>query len=891
MRLHSIVASLLLACIASFIASGQTVRVLPYQDESLPIKKRVDDLVSRMTLEEKISQMTNDSAAIPRLDIPAYNWWNEGLHGVARSGYATLFPQAIGMAATWDTELVGRESDVISTEARAKYNEAARDGIHSIYYGLTFWSPNINIFRDPRWGRGQETYGEDPFLTSRLGVAFVEGLQGKDPNYFKIIATPKHFAVHSGPESERHRFDVEPSPRDLWDTYLPAFRATITEAKADSIMCAYNAVDKSPACGNQELLRTILRGEWGFKGYVTSDCGAIDDFFNPDGHRYSPDRENAAVAGVRAGTDTNCGGTYRALAGAVRKGLISEAEVDASVKRLFEARFRLGLFDPAKKVIYSSIPFSEVDSPPHRELALKAARESIVLLKNEDGVLPLRSGIRTIAVIGPNAASLSAIEGNYNAVPKDPVLPVDGIAKEFRNAKILYGQGSPYAEGAPLPVPRTVLHPTMTSTVEGLKAEYFANDSFDGRPAVTRVDRQIDFDWNSASPASGVPADRFAVRWSGAIAVPKEGDYDFQMRLAWCYPCRGEEKFTVLLDGMPVAGFGASEAPESHVQGNQSFKLRFSDIRRHALEVEYLHNAKLYDAGISMEWVPYPEPLKEQAVALARRSDVVVAFVGLSPELEGEEMPIKVQGFSGGDRTSIELPEAQEKLLEALAATGKPLVVVLLNGSALAVNWAQQSAKAILEAWYPGEGGAQAIAETLDGKNNPGGRLPVTFYASTDQLPPFEDYSMAQRTYRYFKGKPLYAFGGGLSYTSFAFSGLKLSTSTLRAGGTLTVEADVRNIGLRAGDEVAELYLIPPQTEVSPSLALQGFKRVHLAPGASAHLVFQLNPRMLSQVNSRGARAVTSGSYLVVVGGSQPDSDGKHLSAEFNIEGTQDIPR
>ena len=891
MRLHSIPASFLLGCIASFIASAQTVRVLPFQDVSLPIKQRVDDLVSRMTLAEKISQMTNDSAAIPRLDIPTYNWWNEGLHGVARSGYATLFPQAIGMAATWDTNLIDRGASVISTEARAKYNEAVRHDIHSIYYGLTFWSPNINIFRDPRWGRGQETYGEDPFLTSRLGVAFVQGLQGKDPNYFKVIATPKHFAVHSGPESERHRFDAEPSPHDLWDTYLPAFRATITEAKADSIMCAYNAIDKSPACANQQLLNTILRGEWGFKGYVTSDCGAVDDFFSANGHHFSADRESAAAAAVLAGTDTNCGGTYRALAGAVKTGLISEADIDISVKRLFEARYKLGLFDPEEMVAYSEIPFSEVDSPAHRELAVLAARESIVLLKNESSFLPLKSRLRTIAVIGPNAASLSAIEGNYNAVPIDPVLPVDGIIKEFKTAKVLYAQGSPYAEEVPIPVPRTVLHPTTASAIEGLKAEYFAGASFEGRPVLSRVDRQIDFDWNSASPAPGIPADRFAVRWSGAIAVPEAGDYDFEMRLAWCYPCHDEEKFTVLLDGKPVAGFESSETAGPRAVGNRHFTFKFPDTRPHALEVKYLHNAKLYDAGIALEWVPHLEPLREQAVALARQSDVVLAFVGLSPELEGEEMPIKVKGFSGGDRTSIELPEAQEKLLEAVSATGKPLVVVLLNGSALAMNWAQTNAKAILEAWYPGEGGSEAIAETLDGKNNPGGRLPITFYASTDQLPPFEDYSMAHRTYRYFKEKPLYEFGYGLSYTSFAYSGLKLSTGNLHPGDTLTVEADVKNIGPRGGDEVSELYLIQPRTSVSPLLALEGFQRIHLESRASEHVVFRLDPRMLSQVDTQGNRAVAPGTYRISLGGSQPGGAGDHVAAEFTIGGTLGLPR
>ena len=463
-------ASVALPC--AMRAQGKPV----YQDPSQPVEARVNDLVSRMTLDEKVSQMINTSSAIPRLGVPAYDFWSEGLHGIARSGYATLFPQAIGMAATWDQDLMWRVSTAISTEARAKYEDAVRHGVHSIYYGLTIWSPNINIFRDPRWGRGQETYGEDPFLTSRLGVAFVKGLQGDNPEYFRTIATPKHFAVHSGRESDRHRFNVDPAPHDLWDTYLPAFRATIVEAKADSIMCAYNAIDGVPACANKELLQHILRQEWGFHGFVTSDCGAVDDFFEAKAHRYSPDAASAAAAGIKAGTDTNCGTTYLALGKAVKEGLVTEAEIDVSLRRLFTARFRLGLFDPDPKVPYASIPFSEVDSAAHRALALEAANKSMVLLKN-DGVLPLRPNLRTIAVIGPNAASLSAIEGNYNAVPSGPVLPVDGIGEAFKGARVLYAQGSPYVANMPLPVPRTMLHPSAVAAENGLKAEYFASDN------------------------------------------------------------------------------------------------------------------------------------------------------------------------------------------------------------------------------------------------------------------------------------------------------------------------------------------------------------------------------------------------------------------------------
>jgi beta-glucosidase len=886
MRPQQLVTLLLCLGTLSPVTLAQSPDRLPYMDPTLSNQQRVDDLVSRMTLDEKVAQLVNTAPAIPHLNIPAYDFWSEGLHGIARSGYATLFPQAIGMAATWDAPLLHQISTIISTEARAKYNEAIRNDVHSIYFGLTIWSPNINIFRDPRWGRGQETYGEDPFLTSRLGVTFVEGLQGDNRDYFRAIATPKHFAVHSGPESTRHSANIDPTPHDLWDTYLPAFRATITEGKAYSIMCAYNAIDNYPACANKQLLATILRGDWSFKGFVTSDCGAIDDFYQKTAHRTSPDKDAAAAAGIQAGTDTNCGDTYLALTDAVKKGLITEAQIDVSLKRLFLARYRLGLFDPESKVPYAAIPFSEVDSAAHRELALEAANKSMVLLKNDTGFLPLKPGIRTIAVIGPNAASLSALEGNYNAIAKDPVLPVDGIAAEFKSAKILYAQGSPYAEQVPLPVPRTMLHPDKSAETNGMKGEYFANNDFDGKPVATRIDKQIDFDWNSASPATGIPSDHFAVRWTGTILAPEAGDYALTMHFGDCYPCTGHEEFHVYLDGKLIA----SDSP-SNSNADTHFKMSFADTSRHDLKIEYLHHATLRGGGITLEWTPQTAYLKNEAVSVAQKSDVILAFVGLSPNLEGEEMPLHVEGFSGGDRTDIKLPSAQQNLLEALAATGKPLVVVLMNGSALAINWSQQHAQAILEAWYPGQAGARAIAETLSGKNNPAGRLPVTFYAGLDQLPPFDDYAMANRTYRYFKGQPLYGFGYGLSYTTFDYKNLKLSTDQLHAGESLTVEAEVRNTGKRAGDEVAELYLTPPHTSVSPSLALASFTRVHLAPGETRHVTFTLDPRTLSQVDETGTRAITPGNYRISLGGAQPVADTIGQTANFAIEGTQKLPR
>ena len=889
MRSPGLFAFVLFACACFLSAQQPAPETLPYQNASLPTQERVDDLVSRMTLEEKVSQLINTAPAIPRLGVPAYDWWSEGLHGIARSGYATMFPQAIGMAATWDAPLVGQMSTTISVEARAKYNEAIRHDIHSIYYGLTIWSPNINIFRDPRWGRGQETYGEDPYLTSRMGVAFVKGLQGDDPNYFRAIATPKHFAVHSGPESDRHRFDVDPTPHDLWDTYLPAFRAAITEGKADSLMCAYNAVDKQPACANKEMLDQILRKDWGFQGFVTSDCGAVDDFFWTSAHRFSADAEQASVAGIRAGTDTNCGRTYLSLSDAVHAGLIQESEIDVSLKRLFTARMKLGLFDPAAKMPYAAVPFSEVDSVAHRQLALEAARKSMVLLKNDNETLPLRN-VRTIAVVGPNAASLTGLEGNYNAIPKDPVLPVDAIAAEFKGAKVVYAQGSPYAETLSLPAPRTLFHPSMSSAVEGLTGDYFANETFTGKPVATRVDKQIDFNWNAAKPMEAVPAEHFSVRWNGTIAVPAPGDYSFLVKLADCYPCGDFEAYSVFVDGKKVGSFTTGVEKESRGRTDKGFTLSLADTKRHALRVEYAHRAKLFGAGFTLDWTPSPAVLQQAAIEAAKQSDVVLAFLGLSSELEGEEMPIKVEGFAGGDRTDIKLPAVQQQLLNALVATGKPVVAVLVNGSALAINTAQGEAKAILEAWYPGEEGGRAIAETLSGKNNPGGRLPVTFYAGVDQLPAFADYAMTNRTYRYFKGKPQYGFGYGLSYTKFAYSKLSLSSTTVRAGESLTVEADVKNVGSVEGDEVAELYLMPPQTKLSPALALEGFERMHLAAGATKHVSFTLDPRRLAQVDAKGDRIVGKGRYRLSLGGSQP-GDGTTVEASFAVEGREELPR
>ena len=915
--LRAIVLAVAACLLASFpvsrnSAAAQSAKPLPYLDPSLPPEQRAADLVGRMTLQEKVSEMMNSSAAIPRLDVPAYDWWNEGLHGVARAGYATMFPQAIGMAATWDAPMLKDIGIVISTEARAKNNEALRQNNHSIYYGLTFWSPNINIFRDPRWGRGQETYGEDPYLTAELGVNFVEGMQGNNPRYYRVIATPKHFAVHSGPESIRHQFNVDPTPHDLWDTYMPAFRATIVDAKADSTMCSYNAVYGQPACGSDLLLQTVLRGYWNFHGYVTSDCGAIADFWHKNAHHTSPDSAHASADALLHGTDTNCGKNFETLADAVKEGLISEADIDVSLRRLFEARIRLGLFDPKSMVPYDSIPFSDVNSPAHQALALKTADESMVLLKN-DGVLPLKPArYKTIAVIGPNAATLAALEGNYNGAARDPQMPVDAIQAAFPNAHVIYEEGSPYVQGIDVPAPRTLFRPSANSSAEGLKAEYFAGDKFAGTPVISRVDHQIDFDWTSASPLPGNSPEGFSVRWTGLIVPPAPGSYNFTLRLGRCRLCGGDNRVSVTVDGKEVAsvvnaspaggqGFAHMNGPTSavvnpHPSGPPHFMLDFTDGKPKTIRIEMSRSSARMGAGISLDWQAPADALLKNAVDAAKKADLVIVMVGLSPQLEGEEMPIHVEGFDGGDRTRIDLPDAQEELLHQLGETGKPLVAVLLNGSALAVNWATEHANAILEAWYPGEAGGKAIADTLAGRNNPSGRLPITFYRSIDELPSFTDYSMKDRTYRYFTGKALYGFGYGLSYTKFSYSNVKLSAPTVHAGDTLTVNADVKNAGSVAGDEVAELYLLPPQGSndgLSPHLQLEGFQRIHLLPGQTKQVTFKLDPRQLSEVDAKGARSVQPGDYSLAVGGAQPNDPLAPTHAEmarFTITGSEELP-
>jgi beta-glucosidase len=851
-----------------------------YRNPSAPIDQRAADLVARMTLDEKVHQMQNAAPAIPRLGVPSYEYWNEALHGVARGGEATVFPQAIAMAATWDKALLHSEGNTIGIEGRARFNQAQREGNHDRYFGLTFWAPNINIFRDPRWGRGQETLGEDPFLTGTLATEFVRGIQGDNRRYLQAIATPKHFAIHSGPEPLRHGFDVDPSLRDLNETYLPAFRRAVVEGHAHSIMCAYNAIDGKPACANPELLTGTLRRDWAFDGFVTSDCGAIDDITR--GHHFTTTNVEGAAAAVKAGTDTACTfqDEYLDLAKAVQQHLISESQLDESLKRLFTARLRLGLFDPPARVPFSAIPISENHSQAHRELALRAARESIVLLKNE-GVLPLTRSVGRIAVIGPSATSLIALEGNYKGTPTAPVLPLEGMEATFGAGRIAYAQGAPFVDEVALPVPRTVFG-------GGLKVEFFNGAGFEGPVVAARTDRQIDFDWNAVAPAPGVDPNAFSARWTGTIAVPGPGDYSFEVADRRCDPSDDHETYGLRIEG--AEEFRATSTCQDFGQPRPSIQIHFADSRPHRFIFEYSHRSPRFSAGVTLSWKAPQQIQLEEALHTARSADIVLAFVGLVPWLEGEEMPVHIAGFSGGDRTTLALPDSQSRLLTALASTGKTLVIVLESGSAIALGKGADRARAILQAWYGGERGGQAIADVLSGAVNPSGRLPVTFYASTDQLPPFANYAMRGRTYRYFAGKPDYPFGHGLSYTRFAYTGLRVKTAALRAGSSQEVSVSVRNVGAVAGSEVAQLYLSTPDVSGAPLRSLKGFERVELAPGEAKTVRFSVSSRDLALAGEDGRMRVGPADYRLWVGGGQPDTGAPGVAGHFNITGSELLP-
>jgi len=710
-----------------------------YLDHTLSFEVRVNDLVSRMTLEEKISQMINTAIGIPRLNVPKYNWWNECLHGVLTGDPATVFPQAIGLAATWNENLIYKVANAISDEARAKHHEYVRRGKRGLFQGLTFWSPNVNLFRDPRWGRGQETYGEDPYLSSRMGINFVKGLQGDDPKYLKVVATPKHYVVHSGPEGIRHHFNAVATSKQLYETYLPAFEACIREAKAYSVMCAYNRTNEDPCCSSEFLLQKILRDDWGFEGYVVSDCGAIGDIYS--GHKMVKTAAEAAAVAINSGCDLFCQVMFANIRNkkrfwqwmidAVAQKLLSVDTIDKSVKRLFMARFKLGMFDPPEIVQYQQIPFELNDSEKHRKLALEAARESIVLLKNESNILPLNKNVKSIAVIGPNAEDLEVLKGNYSGNPSCYTTFLEGIKKKVSsNTQIYYVKG---------------------------------------------------------------------------CGLTNESKYEF-----------------------------------------------------------------------------------DKAIEMANNSDIVIMVMGISHLYEGEEGNSKLS-VANGDRISLDLPGVQEDLLKTVHEIGKPIVLILTSGSSLSINFAHENIPAIIQAWYPGEEGGAATADVIFGDYNPAGRLPVTFYKSVEDLPPFEDYSMKGRTYRYFKGETLYPFGYGLSYTKFKYSNLEISPKNVNIGENLDISVEIENIGQFKGDEIVQLYLSKKSSELDlPIRELQGFKRVSLEKSEKITVSFTLTPKNIYYVNNEGKRIIEPGKVKVSIGGCQPgfSEDGLNLiEGDFEIFG------
>jgi len=847
--------SICLCLLVSFNSWAQNKKYR-FEDHKLDFNTRVNDLVSRMTLEEKVSQMLNSSPAIPRLNVPAYDWWNEVLHGVARTPFkVTVYPQAIAMAATFDKKSLFKMADYSALEGRAVHNKAVELGRGGErYMGLTYWTPNINIFRDPRWGRGQETYGEDPFLTAAMGASFVKGLQGDDPKYLKAAACAKHYAVHSGPEPARHVFNAEVSKYDLWDTYLPAFKTLVVDTKVEGVMCAYNAFQTQPCCGSDLLMVDILRKQWNFTGYVTSDCWGIDDFFK--NHKTHADATSASADAVVHGTDVECGtDAYKSLVKAVKEGKLSEAQIDVSVKRLFMTRFKLGMFDPPALVKYAQTPPSVLESVPHQAHALKMARQSIVMLKNQNHTLPLSKSAKKIVVLGPNADNPIAILGNYNGMPSELKTVFQGIKEKLPNANVVYEKAINFTNDTLLVYADYAKQCSLNGN-QGFKAEYFDNVEFKGN-AVERYEGNLNHAWQEGQVVVGaIKARNFSARYTTNYTAAEAGSITFEVE--------GDDGYRFKVNGKEVLN-----AWTRNRWGSQQYKLITVPGKSYELTLEYWQGDG--KANISLSAGHYR---KTDFMALSERlkdADAVVFVGGISPQLEGEEMKVNFPGFNGGDRTSILLPAVQTSLMKALQASGKPLVFVMMTGSAIAIPWEAENVPAIINSWYGGQAAGTAVADVLFGDYNPAGRLPVTFYGSDSDLPDFSDYSMKGRTYRYFKGKPLYGFGYGLSYSTFRYDQLVLPLQ-IKKGVPLNLSVAVTNTGKVTGEEVVQVYITNPNTLVkSPIKALKGFERISLKPGERKVLKFTLSPSELSFINEQGIAQAIKGKLIISAGGSQPD--------------------
>lgn len=862
MRFHYMYVFLLLI---SFVSKAQTGNSFPFNDYKLSIERRVNDLVSRLTLEEKVAQMLNAAPAIKRLNIPAYDWWNEVLHGVARTPFrVTVFPQAIGMAATFDTNSLYKMADLAALEGRAIHNKAIEQGrTNERYLGLTYWTPNINIFRDPRWGRGQETYGEDPFLTAMLGRAFVRGLQGEDPKYLKAAACAKHYAVHSGPEPSRHVFNADVSNYDLWDTYLPAFKELVVKSNVAGVMCAYNAFRKQPCCGSDVLMTDILRKEWKFTGYVTSDCWAIDDFFK--NHKTHPDAAHASADAVLHGTDIDCGtDAYKSLVKAVKDGLITEEQINVSIKRLFTIRFRLGMFDPPSMVKYAQTPSSVLESAAHKVHALKMVQQSIVLLRNENNTLPLKKTVKKIAVIGPNADNRISVLGNYNGIPSDIVTVLQGIKNKVgNNTEVVFERAVNFTNDTLLAY-ADVSDQYSWEGQKGFKAEYFNNKDLQGQPTTTRTEPLPDHVWQEGEAVVGdIRAYNFSARYTTNFKAKEDGSITFELEAddGYRFSVNGKEQVNAWLRNR---------------WGARTYKLDTKKDSVYQLVFEYWQGEG--KANLRLRTGNFAKTDFTALVNRVKDADVIIYAGGISPQLEGEEMRVDYPGFAGGDRTSILLPKVQTDLLKALQQSGKPVVFVMMTGSAIATPWESENIPAILNAWYGGQSAGTAIADVLFGDYNPAGRLPVTFYKSDSDLPDFNSYEMTNRTYRYFKGQALYPFGYGLSYSNFTYENLVVPASAAR-GKNITVSVKLTNSGARNGDEVVQLYVGRDDNNIkAPIKALKGFKRVSLAAGQSTIVRFTLTADQLSVVNEKGELNEPKGKVWISVGGGQPGVEMKATS-------------
>lgn len=839
----------------SFVTCGAFAQLMPYKNTSLSPEVRADDLLKRLTLEEKVSLMQNASPAIPRLGIKAYEWWNEALHGVGRSGLATVFPQAVGMAASFNDALLYDVFTAVSDEARAKSTKYSESGGLRRYQGLTFWTPNVNIFRDPRWGRGQETYGEDPYLTSRLGVSVVKGLQGPDDaEYDKLHACAKHFAVHSGPEWNRHSYNAENiSQRDLWETYLPAFKSLVQEAEVKEVMCAYNRYEGEPCCGSERLLTQILRDQWGFKGVVVSDCWAIADFYKENAHATHKDAVTASADAVLSGTDLECGSDYRALTQAVKDGLIKESQIDVSVKRLLVARFELGEMndEPAWKV-----PYEVLDSKKHKDLALEIARQSIVLLQNKGNVLPLNKKMK-IALMGPNANDSVMQWGNYNGNPSHTVTLLEAMQAIIPQAQFIYEPGCDRTNDLAI---SSLFHECSNGNVKGFTAQYWNTREAQGEPvATTTLTTPFQFTTMGAIAfAPGVNIRDFSAKYTTTFTPTKSQDVVFQLQAMG--------RVNLLINGQQVTRMGQLNTPTN------VYTLKAEAGKLYTIELQFSQGNT--DALLNFNFGSLVPLDVNDAINKVKDADVVVFAGGIAPSLEGEEMRVTVPGFKGGDRTDIELPAIQRRMLQALKAAGKQVVFVNFSGSAMGLVPETESCDAIVQAWYPGQAGGTAIADVLFGDFNPSGRLPVTFYKSVDQLPDFEDYNMKGRTYRYMTESPLFSFGYGLSYTNFEYGKASISKKKIKRGESVTLTIPVKNTGKRDGQEVVQVYLRKVGDAEGPVRTLRAFKRLPVEVGKSVSVKLTLSADQLEWFDDNsGLVQPCAGNYELLYGGSSDSRD------------------